>query len=67
MALVAQHEGYIRLRDGADFLGVERGTLYGWLHSGRIPHRRIGKGRRGGTILLKKSDLVAWVEKHAGK
>jgi excisionase family DNA binding protein len=67
MALVAQHEPYIRLKDGAEFLGIERGTLYGWLKTGRIPHRKIGKGKTGGTILLRKSDLVAWVEKNEGQ
>lgn len=42
--------------EAAQFLGLDRNTVYDAAGRGEIPHRRIGK-----RILLSRTQLVAWL------
>jgi excisionase family DNA binding protein len=47
----------------ADFLGIKRGTLYAWVHEGRIPHVRFSER----CVRFDRAELEAWVEKRRVK
>lgn len=40
----------------AEFLGVDRNTVYGAASRGELPHRRIGR-----RLLFSRSQIVAWL------
>ena len=42
--------------DVADFLGVDRKTVYDYANRGEIPHRKLGK-----RLLFSRQALVAWL------
>ena len=42
--------------EAAEFLGVDRNTVYDYANRGVIPHQRLGK-----PILFRRGALVAWL------
>lgn len=47
----------IGTKEAATLLGVCRNTLYTWVHSGKVPHRRVGS-----RILFSSKVLEAWID-----
>jgi excisionase family DNA binding protein len=48
---------YLTIQEAADLTGHAKQTLYRLTSEKEIPHLK-----RGGKILFKRSDLIAWVE-----
>lgn len=50
----------------AEFLGIDRNTVYEYANRGRLPHRRLGR-----RLLFSRSALIVWLghasERRAGK
>ena len=42
--LIPHLEGYVSIRDAAEFLGVAESTVYGYVDEGRLPAIRVGGG-----------------------
>lgn len=60
-AAVAEHpdDRYFTLQQAAEYTGVARRTVERWMHMPEpLPTFRIG-----GRILIRKSELDAWIEK----
>jgi len=47
------------LIDVCDYLGVKPGWVYGAVHRREIPHKKIGL-----YLKFKKTDVLAWFDKH---
>ncbi len=57
-AAAARMVGY---REAAAFLGVAVGTLYAWVHHGRVPCYRLGRR----CVRFDLTQLARWLALHA--
>jgi excisionase family DNA binding protein len=57
VALTAEDKEVMTADEVAEFLGVDRNTVYDYAGRGVIPHQRLGK-----RILFGRSALVSWLE-----
>jgi len=48
----------LNYEEAAEFLGVQRGTLYSWVSLRRVPHVRFS----GRCVRFDKAELGVWVE-----
>lgn len=55
-----------KLKEAAEILGVPQKTLRGEIRAGRLKCYRPTPSPNA-PILLRESDLLAWLENHAGK
>lgn len=55
---LAGDEGYLDIKQAADFVKLVPGTIYQLIHKGKIPYHKNGK-----RVLFKRSELVAWIKK----
>lgn len=52
-----------RVEQAADYLGIRPKTLYEWVRTGRVPHRKLGF-----NVRFDPEELAAWVgEQGAGR
>ena len=49
-----------RVEEAADYLGIRPKTLYEWVRSGRVPHRKIGF-----NVRFEPGELEAWAASQA--
>ncbi len=50
-----------RVDQAADFLGIRPKTLYEWVRTGKIPHRKLGF-----NVRFDRDELERWVESQPG-
>jgi len=50
----------LNVKEAARLLQVKTGTLYSWVHKGKIPHRKVGS-----LVRFHRADLMAWTIKQA--
>jgi len=50
-------QGFLNIRQVADYLGIKVSTLYSLVEEKKIPHYRIGR-----QIRFKRSDIDAWMD-----
>lgn len=55
----------LRPRAAAQALGISARTLHSWTKEGRVPHVRVGDGKRC-CILYPTDQLRAWLAERAG-
>ncbi len=48
-----------RVDQAADFLGIRPKTLYEWVRTGRVPHRKLGF-----NVRFDPAELERWVGQH---
>lgn len=46
-------------KEASRWLGIPVTTLYGWAHSGKMPHYKVHK-----RVLFRKADMIQWLEEH---
>ena len=56
-------EPYVTAKHLAGLFGVEQTTINDWRKSLGMPSHRFAKGRRGGTVLFKMSEVEIWAER----
>ncbi|MFW6198624.1 MAG: helix-turn-helix domain-containing protein [Acidobacteriota bacterium] len=49
-----------RVEEAAEYLGIRPKTLYEWVRTGRVPHRKLGF-----NVRFEPDELRAWVEAQA--
>jgi excisionase family DNA binding protein len=47
-------------QEAAEYTGISRGTLYAWVHTGRVPHMRFGRRH----VMFPVIELLEWLEDH---
>ncbi|HJO03804.1 MAG TPA: helix-turn-helix domain-containing protein [Acidobacteriota bacterium] len=50
-----------RVDQAADFLGIRPKTLYEWVRTGKVPHRKLGF-----NVRFDRDELERWVESQPG-
>jgi excisionase family DNA binding protein len=55
-------EGYLTVQEVAKHFGVEPTTIYDWRKTLGLPGYRFSKGKRGGTVKFKLSEVQHWAE-----
>ncbi len=50
-----------RVDEAADFLGIRPKTLYEWVRTGKVPHRKLGF-----NVRFDRDELERWVESQPG-
>ena len=53
-------EPFIRMKEVTSYFGVTSHTIYAWCKKLRLPAHRFTKGKRGGRLLFKLSEIHAW-------
>jgi excisionase family DNA binding protein len=53
---------FLKPREVAKILGVERNTVYWWIRKGRLPAVQVG-----GTMRIMRKDIEAFVKEHKKK
>ena len=53
------HKDYLSLKEAALFLGKSESSLYKYCKDKLFPY-----SKPNGTILIKRTDIVTWIEKH---
>ena len=48
-----------RVDQAADYLGIRPKTLYEWVRTGRVPHRKLGF-----NVRFDPAELASWVAEH---
>ena len=48
-----------RVDQAADYLGIRPKTLYEWVRTGRVPHRKLGF-----NVRFDPAELASWVGEH---
>jgi len=49
-----------RVQEAAEYLGIRPKTLYEWVRTGRVPHRKLGF-----NVRFEAAELEEWVRKSA--
>jgi excisionase family DNA binding protein len=57
-----QHDVRLDVRAAAKVARVSDNLVYQWCQEKRLPHYRLGGQGRRGKILIKESDLLAFLE-----
>lgn len=52
-------EPLLKVEEVTSLLGVERSTIYDWVHQRKIPHLKLANGR----LRFRRSTLEKWLEK----
>jgi excisionase family DNA binding protein len=58
MPRVEVDEGYLTVKQAAEFLKIVTGSLYNLISKNKVPFHKSGK-----KVLFKKSELTAWLAK----
>lgn len=53
-------EPFIGIQEVVSYFGVHPRTVYAWRKTLGLPGHRMSKGRRGGMLLFKLSELQTW-------
>lgn len=56
MPKVEVDEGYLTVKQAADFLKIVTGSLYNLISQNKVPYHKSGK-----KVLFRKSELVEWL------
>lgn len=57
-------EGYVTTQDIQDHFRISKSTVAKWRKQLGLPSHRFGKGKRGGTVLFKMSEVALWETKY---
>jgi excisionase family DNA binding protein len=58
LVMEQKREPLMGYSEAAAFLGVPKGTLYWWVHEGRVPFVRLGRL----TVRFDPADLRTWID-----
>jgi len=61
MPKVEVNEGYLTVKQAAEFLKIVTGSLYNLISQNKVPYHKSGK-----KVLFKKSELVEWLANGPG-
>ena len=61
MPKVEVNEGYLTVKQAAEFLKIVTGSLYNLISQNKVPYHKSGK-----KVLFKKSELVEWLANGTG-
>jgi excisionase family DNA binding protein len=61
MPKVEVYEGYLTVKQAAEFLKIVTGSLYNLISQNKVPYHKSGK-----KVLFKKSELVEWLANGPG-
>jgi len=61
MPKVEVNEGYLTVKEAAEFLKIVTGSLYNLISQNKVPYHKSGK-----KVLFKKSELVEWLANGPG-
>jgi len=60
MAEQTPPEPFIGVKEAVSYFGVKPRTIYAWRKTLGLPAHRFCKGRRGGLMLFKMSEIQLW-------